>query len=142
MTELVKFLHVMLGTTLLGLVIASYFYVTKSSSSKSILTYQHTIKLTRLADLGIFLPIILFEFITGTFLIKALDIPITTPWIIVAYTMLSVATVLVIINWRLKTMPIQSKPSYHIINGLIILVLCLIIHDAVMHNTLFHRFWQ
>jgi uncharacterized membrane protein len=140
--ELIKFIHVMLGVTLLGILVASYFYNVISSRSSVSEAGPFILKLAIRVDTFIILPMIGILIATGALLTHLLKIPPRTPWILSAYLFMSIVTVLVMINWRLKANNAQRSLLFHLVSWLIFIGLCFIIHDAVMHATLLTGLWQ
>jgi uncharacterized membrane protein len=139
---IVLFIHLLCGVTFFGIFIASFVYIAKSIKQNNHALLQYAIKTSLLGDCAIF-PMILIQILTGTFLVHHNHLPLNTPWIIVAYSVFALAGVLWFLLGIIKYMNISSKPSstfrfkkiFYILNCVMIVIFCMIIHDAVTQQT-------
>ncbi len=139
-------LHVMCGVVLFGLSIANYFYVINSLKNKTPLLTLYALKLSYYSDV-LFIPLILTQVITALLLMMFKHIAMSTPWTVVAFIAFAVVVGLWIVVVVLKTqlikgMPQVLKPRWFVISfslayGLMFLIFALIIHDAVLQQTVF-----
>ncbi len=141
--DIIKFLHIISAITFAGLLVANYFYLTYSLTTKDKSLLHYAYRFNQYAD-GIIFILLVASIITGSLLVHPAKLQFNTPWIMAAYLLFSLTTVAwivqLIIKWinysRLKTdKPFSFKKSYHAINILIFIFLILIVHDAVMHKT-------
>lgn len=129
---LTKFIHLLAGILLFGGMVASYFYVQQTDDLSS----QHkecVINRAIFIDYFVFLPTIVIQIITGTLLVIYKQFSFSTPWIIAAYTLLSIMLLLVVISAKNK----MRNKLFHAVNWIMFVFFVLIIHDAVMKHTLF-----
>lgn len=139
MAPLIEAIHVMCGVTFFGLMVASFLYISSSMKQNNSALLRYAIKTSLIID-GIIFPIIVIQFVTGTFMVRYYQLSFQTPWIIVAYGALSAVSIiwffLVLIKYRnLKQTQFQHKKLFYFLNFILILLFCMIIHDAVMQQT-------
>lgn len=141
MASVILFVHLLCGISFFGIVIASFVYITKSIKQNDPVLLQYAIKTSFLADCVIF-PIILIQIVTGTFLVHHNHLPLNTPWIVVAYSIFSVASiiwfwlgVIKYLNFFDKKTVFRFKKIFYVLNILMIIIFCMIIHDAVTQQT-------
>lgn len=139
MAPVIEFIHVMCGVTFFGLMIASFLYVSSSIKQNNPELLHYAIKTSLFIDRIIF-PIIVIQFLTGTFMVLHHQLSFHTPWIIVAYIALSAVSIiwflLVLIKYRNREqIQFQHKKLFYILNIILILFFCMIIHDAVTQQT-------
>ncbi len=144
MLPFIQFVHVLSAIVLLGLVIASFMYV-------SVGIKQENVKAMRLALSASFVldrfiaAILIGLFLTGTWLVSLRHISFHTPWIIVAYHVVGLVSVLWLILFfiKRKNTAADSQQSFrylklfYVLNMLVIILLCLAVHDAVTQSTWF-----
>ena len=144
---LTKTLHILCGVVFLGLTMASYFYIINAQRYKTPELFAYALKTSFWGDLLQFI-IIVIQFITGTYLLKHSPYSLNTPWIQVAYIAFSVVAVFWFLNLQIKiitykaekiqpTTCLEYKTLFHIFNWLIFILFICIVHDAIMHRTLF-----
>ncbi|MDF1760687.1 MAG: DUF2269 family protein [Coxiellaceae bacterium] len=143
---LIQTLHVMCGVVLIGVSLASYFYVMNSLRRQDVILALYALRLSYFADV-IFIPLILIQVITALVLMVARHIELTTPWTVVAFIAFAVVVLLwataVLIKFAfIKQLPqkigaVWFRVSYSVVYGLMGLVFILIVHDAVLHQTYF-----
>lgn len=134
----IKFVHLLIGVSFFGGVIASYYFSILAYNSSDNIKYfslNYTIKTERF----IFIPAIMAMFLTGSLLVYFKKIPLNTPWIIVAYVALFFILIGTIINSFLKEQ--QKKIIWlHVLNCILIFLLSAVAHDAVMKHTFLSYF--
>lgn len=82
--ELVKWLHILSATILFGTGLGSAFYKRCADRSGNLQAIAHTNRIVVLADWMFTAPTILIQPLTGVLLLQTLDLPLTTPWVMVA----------------------------------------------------------
>lgn len=132
----IKFIHVLVSVTFFGALIGSYFYVSSKSDERM---REFILKNAIRIDLFVFVPSMVIAAITGTFLVVGKYYTFTTPWIVAAYTFLTVVFFLLLVSVRQKKRRELNK-IFHAANILMILILAVIVHDAVMKHTLFEYY--
>lgn len=136
----VKFFHLLIGVSFFGGVIASYYYSVIAYNSNQLLK-DFSLKNIVKIEVFIFIPAIALMFLTGSLLVYLKKIPLSTPWIIVAYIALFLILIGTIINSFLKKH--RMKTGYlHILNIILICLLAIIVHDAVMKHTFLGYFFR
>lgn len=142
MVQIMHFLHITSAVILVGLPIASYFYLS-FTYHKHYLISHFTLKLVTLLDVFL-LPLVLFVAITGFNMGIPLNTAMTTPWILSSSIYLLFAVLCIVINLVLKAKYYVKlhftglyKLSYlfHGINILEIVLLILITHDMTIKQT-------
>lgn len=141
--QIAKFLHLICGTTSLGLFIASFYYISCSIQKNDRALIQYSLVTSYVAD-GIILSCTAMLFITAHTLVIDNHFDLTIPWIRVAYFAFSSVTLLWLINIGIKffylskiDIPRCAIASFYSINIIIITLFMLIIHDAVEQSTWF-----
>ena len=143
MLALIKALHLIAGTTLLGLSIASIYYIRSSLHIDDASILRYALKLSFIYDAIVFIAIV-FQYISGFILSNLLIIPHGTPWLSIAYLALTAVTVCWLISVyirllnRRKSSTKQTflfKKTLYIMHACIILLFILIIHDAATQST-------
>jgi uncharacterized membrane protein len=139
-----KQLHVMCGVAFLGLIIANYFYITQAVYTRQAVLLRYALKTSFWLDAVVF-PFIVFQFISAEFLIEQSHLSLSTPWIKAAYMILGITTILWGIIFCIKMYnylklnnqhpELFFSKLFHVSNSIAIILVCLIIHDAVMHST-------
>ncbi len=142
--QVIKFLHLICGTTLLGITIASFFYISNSIKKKNPELIRYALRASFFGD-GIFLICLSIQLITSNLLTGLLNFSMAIPWIFVAYHAFGLLIILWIINFIIKYFYLSklsnfsaSLKSFYVINIFMITVFIIIIHDAVMQNTWFN----
>ncbi len=143
---LIQTLHVMCGVVLIGLSLASYFYVMNSLHRQDTVLVLYALRLSYFADV-IFIPLILIQVITALVLMVAKHIELTTPWTVVAFIAFAVVVLLwataVLIKFAfIKQLPqrigaLWFRISYSVVYAAMGVIFVLIVHDAVLHQTVF-----
>lgn len=146
MSHFLMFIHMIIGTLFFGSILLSCYLVHQSRHPA--ISPQHRKRNLTFALFidGLFALLIITGFITGTLLATMHQLVLTTPWIVTAYGLLSlVACSLYIcarIKWaNLKRMKANQAAAYHfhktylLLNGVTILLLILMIHDAITKST-------
>ena len=143
---LIQTLHVMCGVVLIGLSLASYFYVMNSLHRQDTVLVLYALRLSYFADV-IFIPLILIQVITALVLMVAKHIELTTPWTVVAF----IAFAVVVLLWATAVLikfafikQLQQRIgalwfliSYSVVYAAMGVIFVLIVHDAVLHQTVF-----
>lgn len=138
-----KFLHLICGTTFLGLMIASFYYITRSIKKNDRALIAYSLKASYFSDGVIFL-IVPIQFLTAAYLVYTKHLTLAIPWILVAYhafatvVLLWAAIFLIkILSLSKKTISSSALRIFYLLNSLVILIYVIIIHDAVTHSTWF-----
>lgn len=142
MAAIVLFVHLLCGVSFFGIIIASFVYIAKSIKQNNHVLLQYAIKTSLLGDCVIF-PMILIQILTGTFLVYHNHLSLNTPWIIAAYIVFALAGVLWFLLGIIKYINISSDTSsafrfkkfFYVLNAVMIVIFCMIIHDAVTQQT-------
>lgn len=139
-----KQLHVMCGVAFLGLIIANYFYIMQAVYTRRAVLLRYALKTSFWLDAVVF-PFIGFQFISAEFLIEQSHLSLSTPWIQAAYMILGTVTILWGIMFGIKVynyLKLNSQHPqwffsklFHASNLIAVILVCLIVHDAVMHST-------
>lgn len=141
----VKFLHVMIGTTLLGLSFASCFYASKAVKADTVFR-QFSYKIVIGLECIVLAPLLLSGFVTGPLMVGFYGFSPGTPWIVSAYIYLSLAFLCRLggIYWFRRACRDNDRQSlgwpYYVLQLLFWLFLLLIIHDAIAKPM--HYLWQ
>src|SRR5690348_3991632 len=133
MISIIKFLHLICGTTILGIIVASFFYIAYSIHQKNQTLINYSIKVSYFGD-GIILLCTIIQFITSAMLITAGHFPLTIPWIRVAHIAFGIVVVLWIAIIIIKFFNLSNthiKPyalrMFYFLNILIIFIFMIII---------------
>jgi hypothetical protein len=141
MLSIIKFFHVTCGVSFLGIIIASFFYITRSIHKRDRSLIDYSIKASYFGD-ALILLCIFIQITTATSLVSAGNFTLKVPWIFIAYHAFGLLALL----WLL-TIPIKkfyfSKPviapaslkSFYFLNMAMVLIFIIIIHDAVTQST-------
>ncbi|HLB56295.1 MAG TPA: DUF2269 family protein [Coxiellaceae bacterium] len=146
MAPFIQFIHVLCGVSFFGITIASFAYISKSIKKNDSALLHYALKTSLLGDRIIF-PIIIIQFITGAMMVQYHHLSFQTPWIIVAFIALSVVSLIWFLLFLIKYINYSSgrntffkfKKSFFILNIIIILLFCMIIHDAIAQKTFLWR---
>lgn len=138
--QILKFIHVLIGVTILGLFVAYYFYF--SLTKYEMPAARRMLKLSLITDCFVFIAIMLL-FMTGTHLVLANHFSFQTPWIQMAYKILGLLTFCWLIIVAIKALNFFKKDQtiflgkrvFHTCHVLIFILFVLIIHDAVTQST-------
>src|SRR3989304_8204037 len=134
--QFLKFIHILIGVTMLGFVIGYYFYFNFAGTNPQ--TRQRMLRLSLFIDCFIFIFILLL-FMTGTHLTINHHLSFSLPWVQMAFTLMGLITfcwlILVavkFVNYRLLRKgeaAFSLKRIFHTCNILMIVLMILIIHD-------------
>lgn len=138
---ILKFIHILIGLTMFGFIIACYFYFLLNKSNFE--ATQNVLRCSLMID-SVILVFIFILFMTGTKLVLNNHLSFIVPWVHMAYTLLGLVTfcwfvlvVVKIINFLRKHRQIfYGKRIFHTGNIVIIILMVMIIHDAVTKMTL------
>ncbi len=138
-----KFIHLICGTTFLGLMIASFYYITLSIRKNDRVLIEYSIKASYFSD-GIILLIVPLQLATATYLVSVGHFTLKIPWIFIAYHAFGAIILFWIAILAIKIFYL-SKPRipptalrfFYFFNSLVILIYIVIIHDAIMQSTWF-----
>jgi uncharacterized membrane protein len=140
-----KFMHVLLGVTLFGLFVSIYAYTLKSFKTKNLAIIFPILKGSFLIDVLIGF-ILIHQFVTGTLLIRAENLPFSTPWLIAAFFLLALISFiwigLVWMRYRAfkdKKTTLSRPFLYSFLYALVFIGLIAIIHDAIHKNNFFDK---
>ena len=140
MAAFILTVHLLCGVSFFGIVIASFVYITKSIRQKDPVLLRYAMTTSLIGDCVIF-PLVLIQPLTATFLVYHNHFPLNTPWIMVAYLAFALVSMLWFLTALIKyvnyknTGTFRYKKIFYMLNVVIILFFCVIIHDAVMHQT-------
>lgn len=142
MAPLIEFIHVLCGVSFFGLFVSSFVYVYSSIRQQDALLLRYAIKNSLLVDVVIF-PVILIQLLTGTWMVHYHHLALNTPWIIVAYCSFCVVSLLWFVLFLIKSSyycgevhrHFRFKKTFITLNIIVILLFCMIVHDAVMQQT-------
>lgn len=129
--DLIKFIHLLLTVSILGLVIYCFILLCSNSfRKKSDARRQNIIQINKLLLIAVF-----FAVLTGTLLVYPKHFTFHTPWIQAAYFLVSVFVLMIVmlIFFRKKQ---KIQLLWGLIYFMLILLLVGIIHDAVTKTTL------
>ncbi|MCX7123237.1 MAG: DUF2269 family protein [Gammaproteobacteria bacterium] len=136
---MILFIHIIFGTSLLGLSFSNAFYVLHHHRHPDAITIPLTLKLALNCEIFVLLPLLFLTLITGSVLIQNLYFISPPPWIISAFILMSLALLCrlasILILWKSSTLRFYF--SLHILFWIIFV---LIIHDAIVRPM--HYFWQ
>ena len=139
--SIVKFFHVIGGVSFFGIIIAMFYYVTRSIKKNDQLLINYSIKASYFGD-ALILLCILVQIATALPLVSAGHFTLAVPWIFIAYqafgllTILWLCTLFIKINYlSTAVIPRFSLKSFYCLNITMILIFIIIIHDAVTHST-------
>ncbi|PIZ05129.1 MAG: hypothetical protein COY58_00785 [Gammaproteobacteria bacterium CG_4_10_14_0_8_um_filter_38_16] len=143
MVGFIELIHVLCGVSFFGLMVTSFVYISNSMRQQNPTLLRFAIKTSLLVDRFIFL-ILVMQFVTGTFMVRHDQLSFHTPWIIVAYVALSLVGViwflLMLIKYVNRTQAhFRYQILFYFLNVLLILLFCIIIHDALMQQTWFWK---
>jgi uncharacterized membrane protein len=133
-------IHQLCGISFFGMVIASFAYITKSIRQNDPVLLRYAITTSLIGDCVIFFFVII-QPLTATFLVYQRHLPFNTPWIIVAYLAFALVSTLWFLTALIKYINYKNNKSFrfkkmfYLLNVAMILIFCVIIHDAVMHQT-------
>src|SRR3990167_787740 len=139
-----KFIHVLLGVTALGALVVFYFYIISAIRHNEVISLRQTIQLSLYLD-GVLFFIFGVLFFTGTLLVHQNHFSFSTAWIQSAYFLLWLtvlswvgSSIIRFSNYRClrsgNDTVFKYKKLFHTLNGLILLFIIMIIHDAVTHR--------
>ncbi len=132
MNMLLKTLHLLITTTLIGFTLANYFYYTINLSKNEMRVFVK--KLSLQADYLIIFPLLILSFISGTILIIRFGLSFQTPWLEAAFILLTVVLLLQAAVTGLKHY-LKKTFVIHCLYGLMLITYLMIIHDAVLQKT-------
>lgn len=146
MMSFIQFIHVLFGVSFLGILIASFLYITNSIQQKNMVLLQYALRISLFGDRILFFIIILQVF-TGTFLVHDHHLSFSTPWIIVAYIIFSLIAVIWFLLLLIKNMnrsdskifSFRYQTLFYSLNILVIILFFIVIHDAVTQQTWLYR---
>ena len=143
MVDIVKFLHLICGTTFLGTIIAVFFYIAYSVRQTDPLLIYYSLRISYFGD-GVISFCAFIQFITAAILVPAGKFTLAVPWICVAYVAFGSVILLWLMNLLIKLIyfsKIPIKPyalkGFYFLNSLIIIIFIIIIHDAITQSTWF-----
>lgn len=138
MMPIYKFIHLLVAVAFFGGLIGSYFYSTSVSDSK---TQQFILQKTIKIEQYLFIPMVIVAMLTGTLLVGYSPFDFTTPWIIAAYSALTLIFVLLLCAIQMKKKRMLNR-IYHLTYSVMIFLLIVIVHDAVMKHTFFEYYFK
>ena len=140
---MLKFLHLICGTTLFGVMIASFFYIALSIYKNDKALTQYALKTSYFGD-GIILVMTIIQFITAQHLVVDGHFTLAIPWIFIAYHAFALVVLLWLCQFLIKFFYLSKSSCsptilklYYFFNVTIILIFLIIIHDAVTQSTWF-----
>lgn len=139
--HLLKFIHLCLGTFLLGGSLVSGIFVYRAYRSGNNERFKTALRYSLIWD-GVFYFVLLNVALTGTLLVPHTSFNYHTPWIDAAYLFIGVLLVLWLSasyikyrNLRFTTPQFSGRWVFILIQLSIALILIFIIHDAVLKQT-------
>jgi len=143
----IKFLHVLLGVSSLGLIAFSYVNLAYHSHRQQVQLLRHSLNNSLFLDVPLFF-ILISQFISGYYLVILQQRLFSTPWIKIAFMALAVVFMLWLLLVVVKSIHLNRLKKalterfyyrwfYHLAYLSIILLMIVIIHDAVMKSTYF-----
>lgn len=143
-----KFIHVLLGITLLGSLTIFYIFINSAIRQHDNVALKYTTQFSLYMDLLIVL-IFVVLFLTGTFLVYQKYFSFSIPWIRAAYFLLALTVICWMTSFIIRFNnykklcnnnfeQFQYKRLFHSCHWLIILFIIFIVHDAVTKSTLFN----
>jgi uncharacterized membrane protein len=146
---MVKFLHLISGTTFLGITIAAFFYIVRSLDKGDRTVIDYSVKASYFGD-AVILGCIVIQFITAATLVSSGHFKLV-PWIIIAHGAFGSLILLWLANVGIKFFYFSKREispyavkSFWLFNIAMILIFFIIIHDAVTQSTWFDflfRLW-
>lgn len=144
MLPFIQFVHVLSAVALLGLMIASFVYLSASMKQDDVKVMQFALSASLLTDRFI-AAILIVLLLTGTWMVSLHHLSFHTPWIIVAYHVAGLVSVLWLVLFfiKRKNNAADAQQSFRylkiffVLNSLVIILLCLAVHDAVTQSTWF-----
>lgn len=151
MSGFIFFLHMIIGCLIFGSIILSCWLVhySRSPQSDTVKLKQRifNLKFALVVD-ALFALLIITGFITGTLLAAIHHIPLTTPWIITAYGLLTLVSCSLFTCARIKFINLKSirknsqavfryHKTYLTLNLITVTLLIIMIHDAITKSTFF-----
>lgn len=142
---MIKFFHLICGTSILGLLIANFFYIAHNIQQGDRDLIKYAVKTSYFSDAAIFL-CVLIQFITATRLVFETYLSLKVPWIWVAYHAFGLIVVLWSLNLGIKFFYISKQEGlpakittylFYGLNSFIFFTYIIIIHDAVTQSTWF-----
>ncbi len=144
--NLIRFIHLLLAVSFLGLQIASYYYLATSRRSASLPLVQYTLGLTLWLDGILILPVLSLYFSCAYLVFHTPGLSFASDWIRAACILLSLVIFCFCANMLIKhknlkyskqTLTFKFKYSKIMdLNSIVIIFcLCVIIHDAVTRST-------
>lgn len=140
---MMKFLHLICGTTFFGIMIAAFFYIARSIRKSDRSLIEYSLRASYFGD-GIIFGIVLIQLITAIMLVSAGHFTLTIPWIFIAFHAFGVVVLLWLCIFLIKYLflskahiPAISLKIFYGLNLLLILLFIIIIHDAVTQSTWF-----
>jgi len=135
-----KFLHLLVAVTLIGFIIAHAAlaincYRQPASPSSHTITFMRRLHLSCIT-------LIFSQVVLGSVLIYPAGFTYHTPWIIAAYLLLGLITLLGLLNGRLTKTLTHARAAFKlktfvVSNGLMLICFYLIVHDAITKHTIF-----
>lgn len=140
---MLKFLHLICGTTFFGIIIAAFFYIARSISNGDRSLIIYSLKTSYFGD-GVISFIVIIQLITAVKLVSDGHFTLAIPWIFIAYHAFA-AIILLWLSILLVKLLCLSKPDilpifvniFYSLNVIMILIFIIIIHDAVTQSTWF-----
>lgn len=140
---MLKFLHLICGTTFFGIIIAAFFYIARSISNGDRSLINYSLKTSYFGD-GVISFIVIIQLITAVKLVSDGHFALAIPWIFIAYHAFA-AIILLWLSILLVKLLCLSKPDilpifvniFYSLNVIMILIFIIIIHDAVTQSTWF-----
>lgn len=141
MLSIIKFFHVISGVSFLGIVIAAFFYITRSFNKNDRSLIDYSIRASYFGD-AIILLCIFIQIATSIPLVSAGHFTLEVPWIFIAYHAFGFIILLWLLILFIKKFYFSrtaiapySLKSFYFMNVAMILIFIIIIHDAVTQST-------
>jgi uncharacterized membrane protein len=140
---MIKFLHLICGTTFFGIIIVAWFYVARSIQKSDRALIDYSLKASYVGD-GAIILLILIQLITSAKLVSYGHFTLAVPWIFIAYhafasiILLWLGILLIKFVYFPKTnISLAALKVFHLLNVIMVAIFVVIIHDAVTQSTWF-----
>lgn len=138
-----KFLHLICGTTFLGIIIAAFFYIARSVYKGDRPLIDYSLRASYFGD-ALIVIILFFQLVTAVNLVLAGYFTPAISWIFIAYCAFGVIILLwlgvlfiKLLYFSKSIIPPLSLKIFYVLNGLMIIIFIIIIYDAVTQSTWF-----
>ncbi len=139
--SIIKFFHIICGTAFFGIIIASFYYISKAIHKQDRSLIDYSLRASYFGD-AVSLLCILILFASSIPLVFAGHFTLAVPWIFIAYHAFGFLSQLWLITLCSKRFYLSkniisaaSINIFYFLNIAMILIFIIIIHDAVTQST-------